>query len=99
MYTFHTVFPVVVQALESLAEDGDAKARGYVSSIPQFDFLIALCAAEHVLSNTVALSTIRQGQSINFIEAAKQSKVVIRVSTRERKDETVWSKLFERVNY
>ena len=70
---------MVVQALESLAEDGDAKVRGYVSSILQFDFIIALCATEHVLSTTVALSTMLQGQSIDLIEAAKESKVVISV--------------------
>ena len=44
LYTFRTTFSAVVQELESLAEDGDAKARGYVSSILQFDFIIALCA-------------------------------------------------------
>ena len=70
LYTFRTAFPVVVQALESLADDGDAKARGYMSSILQFHCIYALCATEHVLSNTVALSTMFQGQSINFIEAA-----------------------------
>ena len=42
LYTFRTAFSVVVQALESLAENGDAKARGY-------DFIIALCATEHCL--------------------------------------------------
>ena len=96
LYTFRTAFPVVVQALESLAEDGDAKARGYVSSILQFDFIIALCATEHVLSTTVALSTMFQGQSINLIEAAKESKVVISVLWEKRNDQTVWSELFER---
>ena len=75
LYTFRTGFPVVVRALESLAEGGDARARGYLSSILQFDFIIALCATELVLSNTVALSTMLQGQSINLIEAAKESKV------------------------
>ena len=37
-----------------------------------------------------------QGQSINLIEAAKESKVVISVLREERNDQTVWSKLFER---
>ena len=96
LYTFRTAFPVVVQALESLAEDGDATARGYVSSILQFDFIIALCATEHVLSTTVALSTMLQGQSINLVEAAKESKVVISVLREERNDQTVWSELFDR---
>ena len=93
LYTFRTAFPVVVQ---SLAEGGDAKARGYASSILQFDFIIALCATEHVLSNTVALSTMLQGQSINLFEAAKESKVVISVLREERNDQVVWSELFER---
>ena len=53
LYTFRTAFPVVVQALESITEDADGKARGYLCSIRQFDFIIALCATEHVLSNTV----------------------------------------------
>ena len=96
LHTFSTAFPVVVQALESLAEDGDSKERGYVSSILQFDFSIALRATEHVLSNTVVLSTMPQGQSINLIEAAKESKVVISVLREERNDQTVWSGLFER---
>ena len=34
LYTFSTSFPVVVQALESLVEDGDNKARGYVTLHP-----------------------------------------------------------------
>ena len=84
LYTFHTAFLLVVHALESLAEDGDAKARGYLSSILQFDFIIVLCATEHVLSNTMALSTMLEGQSINLIEAAKESKVVISVLREER---------------
>ena len=37
-----------------------------------------------------------QGQSINLIEAAKESKVVISVFREERNDQTVWSELFER---
>ena len=37
-----------------------------------------------------------QGQSINLIEAAKESKVVISVLREKRNDQTVWSELFER---
>ena len=67
-----------------------------MSSILQFDFIIALCATEHVLSTTVALSIMLQGQPINLIEAAKESKVVTSVLREERNDQTVWSELFER---
>ena len=66
-----------------------------MSSILQFDFIIALCATQQVLSNTVALSTMVQGQSINLTEAAKESKVVISVLREERNYLTVWSELFE----
>ena len=38
-----------------------------------------------------------QGQPINLIEAAKESKVVTSVLMEERNDQTVWSELFERV--
>ena len=44
LYTFRTAYPVVVQSLETLSDDGDGKARGYLCSIKQFDFIIApLC--------------------------------------------------------
>ena len=42
--------------VQSLLEDGDGKASGYVCSIKQFDFIIVFCATEHVLSNTVTFS-------------------------------------------
>ena len=51
--------------------------RGYLCSIIQFDFIIALCAAEHVLSNTVALLNMLQGKHVDMIEAANESVVVI----------------------
>ena len=84
LYTFRTAFPVGGTGIREPC------------SIPQFDFIIALCATEHVLSTTVALSTMLQGQSIDLIEAAKESKVVISVLREERNDQTVWSELFER---
>ena len=51
LYTgFRTAYPVAVQSLETLSEDGDRKARGVLCSIKQVDFIIT---TEHVLSNTV----------------------------------------------
>ncbi|XP_068742324.1 zinc finger MYM-type protein 1-like [Montipora capricornis] len=67
LYTFRTAYPVVVQSLETLSDDGDGKARGYLCSIKQFDFIIALCATEHVLSNTVSLSKMLQGKNVDLI--------------------------------
>ena len=58
LYIYRAAFPVVVQALEILSQDGDEKAMGYLCYIKQFDFIIALCEADHLLSNTVALSTM-----------------------------------------
>ena len=62
-----------------------------MSSILQFDLIIALYA-------TAALSTVLQlqGQSINLVEAAKESKVIIGVLREERNDQTFLSELFER---
>ena len=45
LYTFGVAFPVIVQLLETLSQNGNGKARGYSCSIKQFDFIIALCAA------------------------------------------------------
>jgi len=85
---------VVVQALEKLSEVGDSNARGYLWSIKQFDFIIALCATEHVWSNTVALSSMLQGQNVNPTQAAKEAGVVVNVLTEERSDPMAWDELY-----
>lgn len=92
--TFRTAFRVVVQALENLAENGDAKAWGYMSFIMHFDLIIGLGAAEHVLSNTVVLLTMLQDQSANLFEAAKETEVVISALRMERDDKMASSELF-----
>ena len=72
LYTgFRTPYPVVLQSLETLSEDRDGNARGVLCSIKQFDFIITLCASEHVLSNTVALSKMLQGNKISFMKPTK----------------------------
>ena len=52
---------------------------GYLCYIKQFDFIISLCEAGHVLSNTVALSTKLQGKTVDLIEAAQEARVVINI--------------------
>ena len=84
LYTFRTAYPVVVESLETLSDDGDGKARGYLCSIKQFDFIIALCATEHVLSHTDSLSKMLQGKNVDLIEASKEASVVINVMKVER---------------
>ena len=54
VFTFCTAFSVVVQALESLLLGGNCKARSYLCSIRQFDFIFYVCATKHILSHTVA---------------------------------------------
>ena len=79
-------------ALESVG-----KARGYLCSIKQFDFIIALCAAEHILSNNkVALSTMLQRNSVDLIKAAQEARVVINSMIAERGDPSVWKEVYER---
>ena len=46
--TFKASFPVVIEALSQLGEDG-AECRAYGASIRRFDFIIALVVCEHVL--------------------------------------------------
>ena len=52
--------------------------------IKQFDSIIALYAAEHVLSNTLALSTMLQGKSVDRIEAAQEARVMTNIMKAER---------------
>ena len=49
LYTFKTLFPVVVHALERLQGLGDDKAGQYLASITRFVFVIALvvCIRTH----------------------------------------------------
>ena len=76
-------------------QDGHGKARGYLCAIKQFDFIVALCAADHVLSNTVALSTMLQKKSLDLIEAAQEARVVINMKA-ERGDPLVWKEVNQR---
>lgn len=61
------------------------KARRYLCSIKQFDFITALCATEHVLANTVTFSNMLQGKSINLLETLKEAKVVKNLIMEEKK--------------
>ena len=73
-----------------------ARPARHFCSMRQFDFIIALCAAEHVLSDTVALSNMLQGKHVDLIEAVNESFVVINVLREQRNDELVWEETFER---
>ena len=59
--------------------------RGYLCSIKQFDLIIAMYATEHVLSNTLALSTMLQGKIVDLLEAAQEARVVIVVREAMRR--------------
>ena len=60
--------------------------------------MIALCAAEHVLSNTVPLSTMLQGKSVvDFIEAVHEARVVINIMKAETGDPSVGKEVHEQV--
>lgn len=58
--TFKAAFRVVVNALETLQDDGDVKAGLHLNAILQFPFIIALVATQHILSNLVGLTAILQ---------------------------------------
>jgi hypothetical protein len=70
-------YPIVVHALERLQNQGDDKAGQFLASIMQFQFIIALVIAEHILDSTVYLSTFLQYTDYDILEAIKESKTVI----------------------
>ncbi|KAJ8318382.1 hypothetical protein KUTeg_003473 [Tegillarca granosa] len=95
LYTFKTAFPVVIHALEQLEDDGDQKAKQYLSAIMKFDFIISLVIAEHIMKSTVYLSVFLQGKECDLVEAMKECKVVVDVLPQERADESVWDELYQ----
>ena len=63
----------------------------------QFNFIIALSAAHHVLSNTVALSTMLSGtENADLIDTAQEARVLINIMRAERSDPSVWKEVYER---
>jgi hypothetical protein len=94
--TFLKCYDVIVAALRELAEDGDSKARSHVCSILQFDFIIALVTAEHVLAPTNPLSAVLQGKEQDLLEAVKECQAVISILQAERADDTIWEAIFSK---
>lgn len=93
--TFKKCYNVIIDALEELSEDGDAKVRSYACSIKQFDFLKALVTSEHVLTPLNSLSAVLQGKTQDLLEAAKESKTVISMLSAERVNDDLWESIFE----
>jgi len=92
--TFLKCYGVVMSSLQELADDGDSKARSYVCSIRQFDFIVALVTAEHVLTPVNPLSALLQGKSQDLLEAVKECRAVINVLREERSDDSVWDAIY-----
>lgn len=96
LYTFLTAFSVVVDSLDDLQQDGDAKARSYHSSITKFDFIISLVAAQNVLQPLVRLSAILQTKDFDLIQAVTEAKVVVSVLQDKRDNDTEWDSIYDR---
>ena len=78
----------MVHALERLQNQGDDKAWQFLASIMQFQFIIALVIAEHILHSTVYLSTFLQDTDYDILEPIKESKTVIEMLRADRQDES-----------
>ncbi|KAJ8314827.1 LOW QUALITY PROTEIN: hypothetical protein KUTeg_006977 [Tegillarca granosa] len=76
-------------------DDGDQKAKQYLSAIMKFDFIISLVIAEHIMKSTVYLPVFLQGKECDLVEAMKECKVVVDVLRQERADESVWDELYQ----
>ena len=89
MYTLRRQYPVMVNTLERLQNQGDDKAGQFLASIMRFQFNIAAVIAEHILHSTVYLSTFLQDTDYDILEAIKESKTMIQMLRAERQDESV----------
>lgn len=96
LFTFRAALEVVVQSLGELSESGDTKARSYKAAVENFDFVISLVSAEHVLMSCTALSKVLQGTNLDLLQATAEAQVVIDLLQDERNDIEVWNAVFER---
>lgn len=96
LYTFKAAFTTIVNALEVLEHEGDAKARSYRCSILKFDFIISLVAVEFIIQGLLPLNNMLQGKCCDLIEAAKEARVLIAQIRAERADDLVWEALYEK---
>ena len=96
LFTFLSVFPVVVSSLEVLKDDHDDKSAQYIGAILKFDSIIAVIVAKHLLSATVALTNYFQKPDIDLMEAVQEAKIVVQRLNDKRADQNVWTALFEK---
>ena len=95
LYTFRTAYPVVVQSLETLSEDGDGKARGCLCSIKQLISSSPLLLLNMYFLTQSPYKRCFKESNVNLIEAAEEVSVVINVMNTERNDPSVWKELYE----
>ena len=95
LHTFKACLTTVCHALDTLEQDGDAKARSYGLSVRSFDLIVTLVTTEHILQSTVQLSLLLQSKSLDLLEAVRETQAVIQVLQEERNDDAVWDALYE----
>ena len=66
LFTFKSAFTTVCSSLEDLAQNyNDPKAVSFLNAVQNFDFIVALIATEHVLSELhLYLSSFRRKNAI-----------------------------------
>ena len=82
-------------ALDTLEQDGDAKARSYGLSVRNFDLIVTLVTTEHILQSTVQLPLLLQSKSLVLLEAVRETQAVIQVLQGERNDVSVCDALYQ----
>ena len=85
-----------MSSLEIVAQDSDANARAYKSSILKINFLITIVACEHVFCLLAHLSEYLQTIDLHLVEACKEAKVIVDILNAERNNGMVWQALFEK---
>lgn len=92
--TFLCSYSTVVNALEFLADDMDAKAAAYRLSVSTFEFVITLVTTEHCIKSLVQLSENLQEKTCDLLKAAQEAKTQRVMLQNERNDITVWEELY-----
>ena len=91
---FTSASTAVVTALGYLEEDGDSKARCYLLSIKNVDYIIALVPVEHVLQSRLPLTTFILSKQYS-ITSAKEATATITQLQQESANPKVWNALID----
>ena len=86
LHTIKLKWKTVLEALSTIADDGESNARILLCSLRSFDFIVSLVVVEHFLSYTNSLSVALKKEGTNLLAALESAKASLQCIQRDRND-------------